>query len=100
MDGPDFIYTKGPGMRRLTPNNATGWRQFAAAVATTLVLALAPIIMVQRHPFAPAIGGAIGALVLLLFVRSAIARARVTDLRKIGREWAEFQAWRKRNGRL
>ena len=99
MDDPWFTYLRGRGRLHVAPRNAKGW---LATIAFGLALALPafalPALM-EASPWLLAPYLALLLVALLLFLRWAKGRSQVVDLDEIGRDYAEFQQWKKRGRR-
>ena len=99
MDDPWFDYFRGRGRLQIIPRNAKGW----AATILFIVGIMIPVVAMQwiaaSSPvlIVPCLGVIL--LGVLLFVRWAKAHSQVIDLKEVSRDYAEFQEWKKRNGR-
>jgi hypothetical protein len=93
-----FVIYKGTGNYKLKPRNRAGWLSFAAFM--TVLFAPMPLAFLIGHPFwGLAASMAVFPLAFIVFARFAKARARTVDLDAVDRDWAEFEAWKKRGKR-
>ena len=99
MEDPWFTYFRGRGRLHVTPRNAKGWAATIIFILAITLPAFALPWLVERSPWLMVPHFALVLLAVLAFVRWAKGRSQVIDLDEIGRDYAEFQEWKKRNRR-
>ena len=99
MDDPWFNYFRGRGRLQVTPRNAKGWAATIAFVIAITAPAFAVRWLVEISPWLLVPYFALLLLGIVLFVRWAKRHSQVIDIDEIGRDYAEFKEWKKRNRR-
>ena len=99
MADPWFTYFRGRGRLQVTPRNAKGWIATLVFGVAIALPALAVPWLVEASPWLLAPHLALILLMIFLFVRWAKRRSQVIDLDELGRDYAEFKEWKKRNRR-
>ena len=99
MDDPWFTYFRGRGRLHVTPRNAKGWAATLALVVVITLPALAMPWLLEKSPWLLIPHFALIGLAIFIFVRWARRHSQVIDVDEIGRDYAEFQQWKKRNRR-
>ena len=102
MNDEWFVIEKGRGRYRLRPVSGGGWLAFLLFMAVMLAPIMAFTFFAAKNELTPLWMLAwlpwFG-LVLWLFMGWARQRAKVIDLDEVARDYAEFQAWKRRGKR-
>ena len=99
MNDPWFNYFRGRGKLHVMPRNGKGWAATIVFIVAITLPALAMPWLMAISPWLLVPHFALILLAILLFTRWAKARSQVIDVDEIGRDYAEFQEWKKRNRR-
>lgn len=99
MDDPWFNYFRGRGKLQIVPRNAKGWAATLMLAAGIAAPTLAMSSLIETSPWLLVPYFAVVLLAILLFTRWAKRRSQIIDLDQMGRDYTEFQEWKKRNRR-
>ena len=99
MDDPMFNFFRGRGRLQIVPRNGKGWAATALFVLAITLPAAAMPWLLEVSPWLLVPHFALILLAIFVFTRWAKRHSQVVDLDGIGKDYAEFQEWKKRKGR-
>jgi len=99
MDDPMFTYFRGRGRLHVTPRNGKGWAATIAFVIAITLPAVAVPWIIETSVWLLIPHFALIMIAIFLFVRWARRHSQIIDIDEIGRDYAEFKEWKKRNRR-